>query len=105
MYGSILIVIKTDNDRFVNFISLKGKGLLTLTYMGGNSWGDSFFVDYVRPMFGPYEGYVLVISYNIFASRCLKWFKFLLESNAYQIEEYYSMLNSWDHIRAMVGPY
>ena len=47
---------------------------------------------------GPYDGYVLVISVNIFASRCLKWFKFLLESNAYQIEEYYSMLN-------FLGPY
>ena len=43
LYGSILIVIKTDNDRFVNFLSLKGKGLLTLTYMGGQFLGRQFF--------------------------------------------------------------
>ena len=38
--------------------------------------------------------------YSFSASRCLKWLKFSLESHASQIEQYHSMSNDWDHIRA-----
>merc|ERR1711954_586251 len=60
----------------------------------------------------PYKGHVWAILgpcfgyfYNIFASRCLKWLKFSLESQACQIEENQSMLDYLDHIRAMFRPY
>ena len=53
--------------------------------------------DHVWAILGPCFGYF----YNTFASRCFKWFKISLESHAYQIEEYHSMLNYRDHIRAM----
>ena len=43
--------------------------------------------------------------YNIFASRCLKLFKFSLKNHACYIEEYSLMFNFWDHIWAMFGPY
>ena len=43
--------------------------------------------------------------YNIFASRCLKLFKFSLKNHACYIEEYSLMFNFWDHILAMFGPY
>ena len=62
-------------------------------------------------LFGPYKGRVWAILgpcfgyfYNIFASRCLKWLKFSLDRHAFQIGEYESMSNYWDHIRAMFGP-
>ena len=61
---------------------------------------------------GPYQGHVWAIFgscfgyfYNIFAFKCLKWLKFSLESHASQKEEYHSLSNYWDHIRAMFGPY
>ena len=50
---------------------------------------------------GSYIGYF----YIFFASRCLKWLKFSLESHASQIEEYHQMSNYMDSIRAMFGPY
>ena len=56
---------------------------------------------HVLPILGLCFGYF----YNIFASRCLKWLKFSLKSHACQLEEYHSMSNYWDHIRAMLGPY
>ena len=43
--------------------------------------------------------------YNIFASRCLKLFKFSQKNHACYIEEYSLMFNFWDHIWAMFGPY
>ena len=62
-------------------------------------------------LLGPYKGHVWAIFgpcfgyfYNIFASRCPKWLKFLLERHICQIEEYHSMSNYLDHIRAMLGP-
>ena len=63
-------------------------------------------------LLGQYKGLVLVILgpcfgyfYNIFASRCLIWLKFSLKSHASQIEEYQSMSNYCDHIRAIFKPY
>ena len=60
----------------------------------------------------PYKGHFWTILeqclgyfYNIFASRCLKWLIFSLVSHASQIEENHSMLDYWNHIRAMFGPY
>ena len=56
---------------------------------------------YVWAILGPCFDYF----YNIFASRCLKWLKFSLESHASQIEEYHSISNYWNHKRAMFLPY
>ena len=63
-------------------------------------------------LLGPYESHVGAILgpcfdyiYNIFASRCLIWLKFSLESHASQIEKYQSMSNYWDQIRAIFKPY
>ena len=57
-------------------------------------------------LLGPYCGNVLAILgpcfsyfYNIFASRCLKRFKFSLKSHTWQIEEY------WDISMLCSGPY
>ena len=82
---------------------------------------QSFTKDTVMPsgrtllnvdILGPYLGHVLAILvpcfdnfYNIVASRCWKWLKFSLEGHVSQIEEYHSMSNYWDHIRAMLGQY
>merc|ERR1711954_156073 len=64
--------------------------------------------DDIRTMFKPYQGHVLVILgpcfgifYNIFASRFLKWLIFSLVSQASQTKENHSMLDYWNHIRAM----
>ena len=60
-------------------------------------------------LLGPFWGHVWAISgcfgyfYNISAPRCMKWLKFSLVSRASQIEEYHSMSDYWDHIRAMFG--
>ena len=55
------------------------------------------YKDHVWAILGPWYGYF----YNIFASRCLKWLTYSLERCACQIEEYHSVSNYWDHIRAM----
>ena len=52
---------------------------------------------HIRAMFG--------LFLQNFATRCLKWLNFSLESHASQIEEYHSMSNYLDYIRAMFGPY
>ena len=63
-------------------------------------------------LLGPYKSNVWAILgpcfdyfYNIFASRCLKWLKFLLKNYAYQIEENYLMFNCLGHIGTMFEPY
>ena len=70
------------------------------------------YFGHIRAIFGPYQGHVLAILgpcfgyfYNILASRCLKWLKFSLVNHASQIEENHSMLNYWEYIVAMFGPY
>ena len=55
----------------------------------------------VLAILGPCFGFF----YNIFSFRYLKWLKFSLESLACQIKDYHSMLDYWDHMRAMFGPY
>ena len=59
-------------------------------------------------LLGPNGGHVLVVLgpcfgyfYNMYASRRLKWLTFSLKSLAYQIGEYSSILNYWDHIENM----
>ena len=68
--------------------------LLNVQLLGPN-WGNVLAIK--GPCFGYFE--------NIFASKCLIWLKFSLKSHASQIEEYQSMSNYWDHIRAIFGPY
>ena len=50
----------------------------------------------IEPCFGYF--------YYIFASRCLKWLNFSLESHASPIEENHSILDYWNHIRAIFRP-
>ena len=58
-------------------------------------------LDHIWVIIGPCFGYF----YNIFASRCIYWLKFSLESLACQIEEYSALYNYLYHILAMFWPY
>ena len=54
------------------------------------------------------SGYIRAIYYhfyNIFASRCLKWFELSLKRQALQIEEYLEMLMLYSIGLSMSGPY
>ena len=59
-----------------------GRILLSVDLLGPY-WG------YVLAILGPYFGYFC----NIYAFRCLKWFKFSLKSHVCHIDEYSLILN------------
>ena len=56
---------------------------------------------HVSAIKGPGFGYF----YCIFASTCLKCLKFLLKSCERPTEKYPVMMNYWDHVGAMFGPF
>ena len=62
------------------------------------------FYDIVAILVAQIQGPCFGYFYTFFASRCMKWLKFSLDSHASQIEEYHLVWNNWDHKRTMIGP-